>query len=300
MKKDAVLVWGIDALLGLAVLLLLGLVALALHDVHNVLVAMVVIALAAFAAPAARVHAGRRNWLCTGALFSAGFVGPMVGVGFLGIVLASHAGFWLVVLGLVFCALLGAGGGALLRWRRWAWTVVVLLLCVACAVGMGRIVQNAFSAVTDSAHATDKPAPAFVLHDATGQQFNNQTLSGHVVVLDFWATWCGACMAEMPPLGQVQQRFTEDAQVRFYAVNPEMNEKDEKAIAEFADWHRVSASLLFDPQAKTFHAMGGSAMPYLVLLDKRGKMRWVSTGYDSAAAFETELTNEIRALEKEK
>jgi thiol-disulfide isomerase/thioredoxin len=124
-------------------------------------------------------------------------------------------------------------------------------------------------------------APAFTLAARDGGQVTLADLRGHVVCLDFWATWCATCKAALPALDALARRSGfED--VRFLAVNVDRD-------AALAD--RWVAQNLPDPKLALLHDGGGAllarlgadGMPALYLIDRDGIVRHVEAGYDTAA-----------------
>jgi peroxiredoxin len=114
-----------------------------------------------------------------------------------------------------------------------------------------------------------KPAPAFALTGLDGKEVSNKSLKGFVYVLDFWASWCGTCVATLPNLDAVYKDF-KDRGVRFYAVNVQ---EDKSTIEKFIHDSHLSIPVLIDSDAKALEAYdpeGG--IPFTVVVGKDGKV----------------------------
>jgi thiol-disulfide isomerase/thioredoxin len=114
-------------------------------------------------------------------------------------------------------------------------------------------------------------------------------LRGHVVVLDFWATWCGPCRVVMPKLSALQQRYGAQG-LRVVGLSTE----DVDDVAAFAQHMSVAYPIAVDTQSETTRDYGVSSLPTLVVVDKRGVVRDVSIGYDPGEDAQLEAT--LRAL----
>ena len=96
-----------------------------------------------------------------------------------------------------------------------------------------------------------------------------------VVMLDFWATWCGPCVAEMPILAKVAQEYA-DKGVVLYAVNLREEVAD---IEEFFKDKDFTATVALDTEGTVGDAYGAEGIPHLVIVDKNGIVQSVHTGY---------------------
>ena len=146
-----------------------------------------------------------------------------------------------------------------------------------------------------SAAATDAaaPAPTFTLASRTGGQVSLADLKGQVVMINFWASWCGPCRQEMPLLDQMYKRYS-PLGFTLLGVNVEANSKDaEKLLANVP----VSFPVLFDKENKVSKMYDVNAMPSTVFIDRKGNVRYLHRGYK--AGDEGEYLNQIRALLKE-
>jgi cytochrome c biogenesis protein CcmG/thiol:disulfide interchange protein DsbE len=140
-----------------------------------------------------------------------------------------------------------------------------------------------------------RPAPEFNLSLARGvgaeqgDRVRLADLRGKVVVLDFWASWCGPCKHSVPLLNRISARFAKQ-QVVVYGINSE-------AIAP--SWLTLVAgswdfryAILSDPELQTQVAYGVEALPTVVVIDREGIVRKVYHGEPTEAA----LTNKITSL----
>ena len=146
-----------------------------------------------------------------------------------------------------------------------------------------------------SASATDAavPAPAFTLASRAGGQVSLADLKGQVVMINFWASWCGPCRQEFPALDQIYAKY-KPMGFTLVAINVE----SEKADAEkFLAATPASFPILFDPDNKVSGSYGVSAMPTTVLVDRQGRVRWLHRAYKPGD--EAKYIEQIRAVLRE-
>lgn len=103
-----------------------------------------------------------------------------------------------------------------------------------------------------------------------GETFSLADYSGKVVLLNFWATWCGPCRRELPGLNNVAEQLTSD-QFAVVAINIDTN--PEETAETFADRLELNALELFiDPELRSTNALGLRSMPSTYLFDGDGKL----------------------------
>lgn len=134
-----------------------------------------------------------------------------------------------------------------------------------------------------------QPAPELeglaVARGAPGARLSS--LAGRVVVLEFWATWCGACRALMPTLNGWHQRYrAEGASVVSVTMDPV-----EKAARDAFELG-LEYSVLSDPEGNAVRGYQAFALPTLFVIDRAGVVRDVAVGYDPVRLRELRLTIE--------
>lgn len=164
---------------------------------------------------------------------------------------------------------------ALLRARS---LIVALAMC------------GALSPFAASADIVNKPAPDFALRSMKGPSVRLSEHLGEVVVVNFWATWCGPCRQEMPLLDELYAKY-QLAGLILLSVN--IDETTPPAI-EMAQTLKVSYPVLFDTRKDVSRAYDVSAMPVTVLVDRAGVVRYVSEGYKPG--YEKRYTEKLREL----
>ncbi|MBM0107324.1 TlpA family protein disulfide reductase [Steroidobacter sp. S1-65] len=137
-----------------------------------------------------------------------------------------------------------------------------------------------------------QPAPDFALRSWEGGNVRLSEHSGEVVLINFWATWCGPCRQEMPLLDEIYSKYRRAGLVLFSVNIDEPNNLD--AAREMATTLRVSYPVLFDARKDVSRAYQASTMPLTVLIDREGVVRYVSEGYK--LGYETRYTEKLREL----
>src|SRR4030081_3000768 len=159
-------------------------------------------------------------------------------------------------------------------------TVKFFKRCTAAAIV---IASTAFAASGDASG----PAPAFTLTALTGQQSALSQYKGQVVMVNFWATWCGPCQQEMPLLDQMYKKY-KPAGFTLIGVNVD---KEAPAVKP------VSFPVLLDPANQVSKAYHVNEMPSSVIIDRKGEIRYIHRGYQPGD--ENEYQDRIRQLIRE-
>jgi len=161
----------------------------------------------------------------------------------------------------------------------------------------GRILASALLlalAAGPAATATGPTAaPDFALPAREGGELRLSELKGQVVMINFWATWCGPCRQEMPLLEQIHSKY-EPLGFTMLGVNVE---PDSAAAQAWLKNIPVSFPILFDRKSEVSSSFGVEAMPSSVLIDREGRVRHVHRGYKPGD--EAVYTDLIRGLVKE-
>lgn len=118
-------------------------------------------------------------------------------------------------------------------------------------------------------------APDFTLKSATGENIRLAEQRGQVVMLNFWASWCGPCREEMPLLDKLNTKYGKMGAV-VYGINTDQDIAEAKKVLEKI---KVNYSILFDPESKLSDLYGVDSMPFSVFIDKKGQIRHIHKGY---------------------
>ncbi len=129
----------------------------------------------------------------------------------------------------------------------------------------------------ESSPLLGKSAPPVELDLLDGSSFRLEDHTDKdIVMLDFWATWCGPCVQEMPLLVEIAQEYAGKGVV-FYAVN---QGEEPKAIKEFLESEQLNMTVALDVEGATGNAYQVEGIPTLALIDKAGVVQAVHVGYD--------------------
>jgi len=136
-------------------------------------------------------------------------------------------------------------------------------------------------------------APDFALKSATGENLRLSEYRGNVVMINFWATWCGPCRQEMPLLDELYNRYQ---RVGFNLLGVNIDDDSSRAM-DMARELGVSFPVLFDARKEVSRLYDVEAMPVTVLVDREGTVRYVHHGYKPG--YEDKYLDQIRSLLRE-
>jgi peroxiredoxin len=130
------------------------------------------------------------------------------------------------------------------------------------------------------------PAPAWTLKDVDGKSVGSAQFKGKVVVLDFWATWCGPCRSEIPGYVELQKKYG-DAGLAIVGVS--LDRGGVQVVKQFIDEQKINYQIVMGDD-KTAEAFGGvDAIPTTFIIDREGTVRYSKQGAMEHEEFEAIL-----------
>lgn len=146
----------------------------------------------------------------------------------------------------------------------------------------------------DAAPRTGQPTPNFKVVSMAGQTISQENYRGHVLILDFFATWCQPCRQSIPHLVEMNRKYGRQG---LQILGLSAGEDSERTVREFTDEFRVNYPLALAGDATTVD-FGVRSVPVIYLVDKKGRIAEVYRGYSSEMA--RSLEQSIKRLLAEK
>ena len=146
----------------------------------------------------------------------------------------------------------------------------------------------------------NKPAPLFELKDFDGQIVKLTDLKGKIVVVDFWATWCGPCLSSFPALQQVYEKYKSNPNIVILALNTwerTQGAEKEKAVKKFIETNKYTFKVLFDEE-NVVAQYGVTGIPTKFIIDQDGMIQFKSVGFIGEDKMKEELDMQFDILLK--
>lgn len=135
-----------------------------------------------------------------------------------------------------------------------------------------------------------KPAPGFNLPDQNGQLVKLDSFRGKPVIINFWATWCPPCRAELPSMNRAWSKIKDDG-IEMLAINIG---EDEDTIFSFTAEYPIDFKILLDQDGQITSNWPVKGLPTTYIVDKEGRLAYVAMGEREWDA--DELLQKVRDL----
>ncbi|HEY2962062.1 MAG TPA: redoxin family protein [Pyrinomonadaceae bacterium] len=160
----------------------------------------------------------------------------------------------------------------------------------------GQYVEFARKMIDNPRRARENYAPDFAFTSSEGEYVSLEDLRGKVVVLDFWATWCGPCVESVPEIRNLHRRYLTD---RFVLIGISADH-DEQAWRDFTASKKMLWPQYRDQDRKIQRAFGIHAYPTYIVIDHEGILRYQSIGlsYARSASLEDAVRKQLKLAAK--
>jgi peroxiredoxin len=161
---------------------------------------------------------------------------------------------------------------------------------VGCFVAIALVVAGCATQQESKAAPKDtkgrKPAPAFTLKDADGRNVSLSDYSGKVVLLNFWATWCGPCKIEIPWFADFEQRYKDRG---FAVLGVSMDDEGWEIVKPYLAKSKVNYRILLGNDKVAADYGGVDSLPTTFIIDKSGQITSTHVGLVSKSEYENEI-----------
>jgi peroxiredoxin len=132
-----------------------------------------------------------------------------------------------------------------------------------------------------------KPAPTFALKDAGGASVNLVDYKGKVVLVNFWATWCGPCKVEIPWFIEFQEKYKDRD---FAVLGVSMDDDGWKSVKPYLAEHKINYPVVIGTQLISDQYGSIDSLPTSFMLDRQGRIAAIHIGLAEKSEYQDEIT----------
>ena len=155
--------------------------------------------------------------------------------------------------------------------QAFTWSIVLI------AVALSGVARAAEDEDKSTLTKVGDAVPKFTVQTTDGQALTSESLKGKVVVLNFFATWCGPCNAEMPELQKLSEKYKANKAFTLISVGRE-HSIDE--VKKFAEEKKLTFTFAADPKREAYKLFATQFIPRSYVIDRDGKIVFQSMGFD--------------------
>ncbi|MDA3871324.1 MAG: redoxin domain-containing protein [Candidatus Marinimicrobia bacterium] len=126
----------------------------------------------------------------------------------------------------------------------------------------------------------DEPMPFFKIESINGNFVSSEEFAGKILIVDFWATWCGPCRREFPHLNELVNEYSTDNEVQIIAIS---TDKEKEKVIPFIEKNKYTIPVFYDND--TADSFGVRGIPSLFIIDKNGIIRYKKVGFTEGEEF---------------
>ncbi len=141
---------------------------------------------------------------------------------------------------------------------------LILALSIAACDRSGDDIDNA---ARDKTTQTETALPQFVVQDLEGANINSAQFQGKVLIIDFWATWCGPCLTEIPAYNALNKKYADQ---NFHLLGIALSSGDAATLKPFAQKHNMEYPVYVGSQDAAAAFGNIAVMPTTFVLDQNG------------------------------
>jgi peroxiredoxin len=165
-------------------------------------------------------------------------------------------------------------------------SVTVTMLAVVLLTGCSRSPSSVIAAVKPDKER--KRAPEFALKDGSGKTVKLSDYRGKVVLLNFWATWCGPCKVEIPWFIDFEQTYKDR---NFTVVGISMDDDGWTSVRPYVQQRKINYPVLIGSEEVSTKYGGVDSLPTTFVIDQAGRIASIHVGLVSKSEYENEIRN---------